>query len=244
MNPSLCGSSLKSQNVANQKCSALLSFKKLYKTVNVAIIIVGILLLTGCSHHNVQGVSRSSKGYCVHGVWYYPQKFYDYDEVGIASWYGPGFHNRQKAQGEMYDQYAMTAAHKTLPLPTIVKVTNLENGKSIVVLVDDRGPYKHKRLIDLSASGAKELGIHDKGLGRVRIQALCKESNALAIYLQHHRKERMGVVRTWEKIYRQEVGCRPGYQQLTTLSSKVRQSNKEEVRLKHKSTKKGFFVFK
>jgi rare lipoprotein A len=187
------------------------------------------VFLSGCAirRSHVQGLSRSSAGYCIKGVWYYPQNFYDYDDTGLASWYGPGFHNHAKAQGEKYDQYAMTAAHKTLPLPTIVKVTNVENGKSIVVLVDDRGPYKHKRIIDLSASAAKELGTYNKGVAKVRVQSLCKESNALSMYLKHYNKGKNK--RTWEEIYRQEIGCRPDYRQLTAVSNKVHRSNLEEI---------------
>jgi rare lipoprotein A len=172
-------------------------------------------------------LSRSSGKYCVKGVWYHPQKYYDYDKTGFASWYGPNFHKHAKAQGEAYNQYAMTAAHKTLPLPTIVKVTNLENGKSVVVLVDDRGPYKHKRIIDLSASAAKELGVYNRGVAKVRVQALCKESHALSVYLKNYSRRKGN--RTWEDIYRQEIGCRAGFRQLTVLSRTVRRSNAEEI---------------
>jgi rare lipoprotein A len=187
------------------------------------------ILLSGCAirRSHVQGLSRSSGGYCVKGVWYYPQKFYDYDDTGFASWYGPGFHNHAKAQGEKYDQYAMTAAHKTLPLPTIVRVTNLENGKSVIVLIDDRGPYKHKRIIDLSASAAKELGIYNRGVAKVRVQSLCKESNALSMYLKHYNRGKSK--RTWEEVYRQEIGCRPDCRQLSVVSKKVHRSNMQEI---------------
>ncbi|MDR1208662.1 MAG: septal ring lytic transglycosylase RlpA family protein [Holosporales bacterium] len=204
-------------------------FKNSSKYRAFALLMSLAILLSGCAirRSHVQGLSRSSAGYCVKGVWYYPQNFYDYDDTGLASWYGPGFHDHAKAQGEKYDQYAMTAAHKTLPLPTIVKVTNVENGKSIVVLVDDRGPYKNKRILDLSASAAKELGTYNRGVAKVRVQSLCKESNALSIYLKHYNKGKFN--RTWEDIYRQEIGCRPGYRQLTVVSKKVHRSNLEEI---------------
>jgi rare lipoprotein A len=95
-----------------------------------------------------------------------------YDERGIASWYGPQFHKRMPSSGEPYDMYAMTAAHKTLPLPTWVEVTNLENGKSVVVKVNDRGPFVKHRLIDLSYAAAQELGIVRDGTARVEVRAL------------------------------------------------------------------------
>ncbi|MEO5329061.1 MAG: septal ring lytic transglycosylase RlpA family protein [Magnetococcus sp. THC-1_WYH] len=91
---------------------------------------------------------------------------------GIASWYGPNFHGEDTANGEFFDMYGMTAAHKTLPLPMTVRVTNLDNGRETVVRVNDRGPFIGDRIIDLSKSAAKELGFLDKGTAKVRIEAL------------------------------------------------------------------------
>ena len=85
--------------------------------------------------------TKIGRPYQVSGVWYYPRMQPDYDETGIASWYGHPFHGRKTANGETYDMNALTAAHKTLPLPTDVRVTNLENGRSIVLRVNDRGPF-------------------------------------------------------------------------------------------------------
>lgn len=93
-------------------------------------------------------------------------------EQGIASWYGTKFHNRRTSSGEPYDMYAMTAAHKTLPLPTYVRVTNLENGRSVVVKVNDRGPFARNRIIDLSYTAAAKLDIIGKGTGFVEIRAI------------------------------------------------------------------------
>ncbi len=93
-------------------------------------------------------------------------------EKGIASWYGTKFHGRRTSSGETYDMYAMTAAHKNLPLPTYVKVTNLKNGKFIIVKVNDRGPFHENRVIDLSYTAAIKLDIVSKGTGLVEIQAL------------------------------------------------------------------------
>jgi rare lipoprotein A len=104
-----------------------------------------------------------------------------YQERGVASWYGPGFHGRDTANGEVYDQNDMTAAHRTLPMPSLVQVTNLENGRSIRVRVNDRGPYAHGRIIDLSKRSAELLGITQQGTAKVRVQILALESRELAM---------------------------------------------------------------
>ncbi|MCY4476883.1 MAG: septal ring lytic transglycosylase RlpA family protein [Gammaproteobacteria bacterium] len=93
-------------------------------------------------------------------------------ETGIASWYGEDFHGKPTAMGEPYNMYAMTAAHKTLPLPTRVRVTNLENGRSAELRVNDRGPFVGDRVIDLSYNAARELGVYRSGTARVRVEAL------------------------------------------------------------------------
>ena len=95
-----------------------------------------------------------------------------YWEVGIASWYGPGFHGDRTANGEIYDMYAMTAAHKTLPFGTIVRVVDLETGKSVVVRINDRGPFIEGRIIDLSYAAALELGMVEKGLAKVGLKIM------------------------------------------------------------------------
>lgn len=95
-----------------------------------------------------------------------------YEEEGIASWYGEEFHGRSTSSGEPYDMYAMTAAHRTLPLPSYVEITNLENGRKVVVRVNDRGPFHENRLIDVSYAAAHRLGMLETGTARVRIRAL------------------------------------------------------------------------
>lgn len=95
-----------------------------------------------------------------------------YRERGVASWYGQKFHDRKTANGETYDMYAMTAAHKTLPLPSYVRVRNLENGRSAIVRVNDRGPFLHNRLIDLSYAAASKLGIAGAGTGLVEVEVV------------------------------------------------------------------------
>ncbi len=119
--------------------------------------------------------------YKINGIWYYPAIDYEYDETGMASWYGPGFHGKKTANGEIFDQNKITAAHKTLPLPSIVRVTNLENGKVLPsVRVNDRGPFAKNRIIDLSKKAANELGFMNKGVARVRVEILEDESRKFA----------------------------------------------------------------
>lgn len=111
--------------------------------------------------------------YEVFGKRYYTLKSgRGYQKKGIASWYGKKFHGKRTSSGEPYDMYAMTAAHKTLPLPTYVEVTNLKNGKKVIVKVNDRGPFHENRLIDLSYSAAKQLGIIATGTGMVNIRTV------------------------------------------------------------------------
>ncbi len=95
-----------------------------------------------------------------------------YIDVGVASWYGKKFHGRRTSSGEIYDMYHFTAAHKTLPLPSYARVTNIDTGKTVVVKVNDRGPFVKNRLIDLSYAAAKKLGYDDKGTARVEVQVL------------------------------------------------------------------------
>lgn len=99
-------------------------------------------------------------------------------EQGMASWYGREFHGRRTSSGEPYDMYALTAAHRTLPLPTLARVTNLETGKSIVVRINDRGPFKKERVMDLSYAAARELGILNAGTGMVEIAAIDEVASA------------------------------------------------------------------
>jgi rare lipoprotein A len=123
---------------------------------------------------------KLGKPYQIDGAWYYPKIDYDYNETGIASWYGPDFHGKATASGEPFDQNALTAAHKTLPMPTIVRVTNLENGRSIEVRINDRGPFVNDRVIDLTRRGAQLLGFEAQGTARVRVQVMKEDSIALA----------------------------------------------------------------
>ena len=121
---------------------------------------------------DVSGDYKIGQPYKEFGKWYYPHHDPDYDETGIASWYGPGFHGRSTANGEIYDQNALTAAHPTLPMPVLVRVTNLENGRSQILRVNDRGPFVDGRIIDVSRHAAEILGFRRQGLARVRVQYL------------------------------------------------------------------------
>lgn len=125
------------------------------------------------------GAYKVGAPYQVDGTWYYPREDYDYDETGVASWYGPDFDGKSTANGETYDMGDLTAAHRTLPLPSIVRVTNLENGKSLVLRINDRGPFAKSRIIDVSKRAAIALGFHDAGTTRVRVQILADESRSL-----------------------------------------------------------------
>ena len=118
-------------------------------------------------------VPGTQRPYVINGTTYYPiPTAHGYVEQGLASWYGHPFHGRKTANGETYDMYGNTAAHKTLPMDTILSVKNLENGRSTVVRINDRGPFVDERIIDLSHTKARELGIINHGTARVEIVAL------------------------------------------------------------------------
>jgi rare lipoprotein A len=159
----------------------------------LAVAASGCLALAGCSAARISSSSSSPtysdkvvadgqpvpKGggayhvgqpYTVNGTTYYPAENPSYREEGIASWYGPDFHGRQTANGEIFDMHSITAAHPTMPIPSYARVTNLENGRSIIVRVNDRGPYARGRIIDLSIGAANALNFYGDGLARVRVE--------------------------------------------------------------------------
>jgi len=160
-----------------------------------------LLFLNGCSsaelafdllkkHQRKEAVSKVNKKvvarphykignpYQEFGIWYYPKRDLTYDETGLASWYGEetAILGRPTANGEVFDPKVVTAAHKTLPLPSVVRVTNLDNGKSLVVRVNDRGPFAPGRIIDLSREGARLLGFVENGIAKVRVKVLAEQS--------------------------------------------------------------------
>jgi rare lipoprotein A len=129
-----------------------------------------LIALAGCSSSSPPGVYKLGNPYQIQGHWYYPEYDPDYDRVGVASWYGEPFHGRQTANGEVFDRDMITAAHPTLPLPSLVRVVNLQNGRELVIRVNDRGPFVGDRLIDLSQEAARQLGFEGQGLAPVRVQ--------------------------------------------------------------------------
>lgn len=116
------------------------------------------------------GVYKVGNPYKVAGKWYVPRHESGYDKTGLGSWYGDDFHGRKTANGEIFDKYALTAAHPTLPLPSYAYVTNLDNGRTVLVRINDRGPYSGGRIIDLSHQVARHLDFERKGLTRVRVR--------------------------------------------------------------------------
>lgn len=162
-----------------------------------AVRLLGMVLLMGSLAGLLSACGSSSRGsgggagvaqrgsykigapYKIDGITYTPTEEFNRTETGVASWYGPGFHGKSTANGERYDQSERTAAHRTLQMPAIVRVTNLDNGMSTVVRINDRGPFARSRIIDLSRTAAQELDIVRNGTARVRIDQLPAESMAV-----------------------------------------------------------------
>ncbi len=153
--------------------------------------LTGMLVLAGCAETQLAGavvkeVSRSEipsgeggywkvgNPYQIAGEWYYPKEDERYNRTGIASWYGPQFHKKMTANGEIFDMYQVSAAHPTLPMPVMARVTNLENGRSLIVRINDRGPFARGREIDMSMRGAELLGFKEQGTAKVRVEYLGK----------------------------------------------------------------------
>ena len=147
---------------------------------NVALTAMAGVSLAACATSRMtagapgrpDGVNGTMRPYEVGGVWYRPSPQPHYDKVGLASWSGQQLHHRTTADGEAFDMDIASAAHTTLPLPSLVEVTNLDNGRRIKVRVNDRGPFVGGRIIDLSRQGAKDLGFYGKGMARVRVRYL------------------------------------------------------------------------
>ncbi len=147
--------------------------------LSALLFLIVSILLQGCASKTVRKPAAwhrhrgTQKAYTIAGRTYYPlPSARGFRQVGYASWYGPGFHGRSTANGERYDMHAMTAAHRILPMNTYVRVRNLENGREVVVRINDRGPFVKNRVIDLSYTAAKRLGIVGPGTARVEITAL------------------------------------------------------------------------
>jgi rare lipoprotein A len=165
------------------------------KKVLTFLSVVGAAFLVGCASgpevcedggatacHPTFAKRAYNRPYQINGTWYYPQAHYEYAKEGIASYYGGTdvFHGRPTSNGEIFDKNGMTAAHKTVPIPCVVRVTNLKNGRSIKLRVNDRGPFIEGRIIDVSKKAAQMLGFHNEGLGQVRVETCIEETLMLA----------------------------------------------------------------
>lgn len=155
--------------------------------IRLFLALLLIFAVSACSGTREMGRGEGTPGqykvgepYEIDGVTYYPKEDYRYSETGIASWYGPGFEGKHTANGETFDPGELTAAHRTLPMPSLVRVTNLDNGKSVVVRVNDRGPFANNRVIDLSQRAAELLGFANLGTAKVRVDIMEIESRAIA----------------------------------------------------------------
>ncbi len=155
------------------------SYGKFPRHLGLVVCMAAALVLSACggtspARHGTYtgGTYKVGTPYQVAGQWYYPAEDWGYNQTGLASWYGADFDGNPTANGEVYDMDLFTAAHKTLPMPIHARVTNLENGESIVVRINDRGPFVQGRIIDLSRAAAQELGFLNQGTARVRVQSL------------------------------------------------------------------------
>lgn len=162
----------------------VIGFVSLFRFIIVVVLLLSLAACSGRAPSKGKpgdgGYYKVGKPYQIKGNWYHPEEDYSYDETGIASWYGDDFHALKTANGETYNKNELTAAHKTLPMPSLARVTNLENGRSIVVRVNDRGPFSGARIIDVSQRSAQLLGFEKQGTAKVRVQVLADESKAIA----------------------------------------------------------------
>ncbi|MBN1931108.1 MAG: septal ring lytic transglycosylase RlpA family protein [Desulfobacterales bacterium] len=191
----------------------------------IAILSGLVILVNGCSKIYYQpGDSRYPKPYKVMGTWYQPLSHAnDFIQRGIASWYGKKFHGKKTSSGEVYNMYAMTAAHKTLPLGTYVRVHNLNNGKKIEVRINDRGPFVRGRIIDLSQTAARELEIFETGTAPVEITALGKSQEQNRNNASHGSYAPLNY---YAGNFSIQVGAFTDYTNATRLKQKLDQSYK------------------
>ncbi len=210
---------------------------KFYNKYQSLLLIILSTLITSCSETTFLINSAKKIGswdedpmykigdpYKINGKWYYPAVDYTYNEVGIASWYGPGFHGKKTANGEIFDQNKISAAHKTLPMPSIVRVTNLENGIILEnIRINDRGPFAGNRIIDLSKKAAEELGFVNNGVAKVRVEIMENESRIYAAKNSNPNKVRKANKAKVEKI---EVKSLDNETNKTAMNQEIIQNNK------------------
>jgi peptidoglycan lytic transglycosylase len=163
--------------------------RSVFLVVSIGVALAGCASsgprFSGHGHYAIGRPHYTVAPYEVNGVWYYPRVDYAYDKTGTASWYGPGFNHRPTADGEIYDMNALSAAHKTLPLPSVVAVTNLANGRELRLRVNDRGPFVDGRVIDVSRRAAQLLGFERSGTAPVRVRVLKDASIRVAAAAMH-----------------------------------------------------------
>ncbi|QKX03140.1 septal ring lytic transglycosylase RlpA family protein [Wolbachia endosymbiont of Litomosoides sigmodontis] len=206
----------------------------------ITLLCLTFVLMSSCNFCNrcndTAGHYKIGNSYTINGITYHPKHCNHYEEIGVASWYGIEDHGTLTANGEIFNRHLISAAHKTLPLPCFVLVTNLENGRKLVVRVNDRGPFVKGRIIDLSEKAAKVLGIHKAGLAKVKVQYLRKISEQLIQKTPHYRKQREKEI---EKLHpKQDNVESKGYiaffenaQAAKSAASKLRNQGIKNIRL-------------
>ncbi len=178
--------------------SSRIAFRNVVGSLLVLVLVAGCATTGGAGGGYNGGSGGTNAGikphykvgnpYQIGNEWYYPAADDKYREIGVASWYGPNFHGKPTANGELFDRNAMTAAHRTLPMPSIVEVKNLDNGRKIRVRVNDRGPFAKDRIIDLSEEAARRLGFVEKGTARVEVRYLREATLDLALVRLNDRR--------------------------------------------------------
>ncbi len=160
-------------------CVAALSLMSACSETRYAAHLAKQIPMPGDPSQNV-GAFKVGTPYKIQGRVYTPQEQYSHVETGVASWYGPGFHGKKTANGELFDQTELTAAHRTLQLPSIIRVTNLDNGRSAILRVNDRGPFARDRILDVSEQAATVLGFKNNGTARIKLEVLGDASRQVA----------------------------------------------------------------
>ena len=171
---------------------------RMQKIIPVLACVIAVLSLSACSETryaahlakqipmgqdkaaNSKGSFKVGSSYKIQGRRYYPTETYNHTEMGMASWYGPGFDGKKTANGEIFNKNELTAAHRTLQLPSIIKVTNLANGRSAILRVNDRGPFANDRILDVSERAASVLGFKNKGVTKIRLEVVADASKEVA----------------------------------------------------------------
>ena len=204
-------------------------FNSLFTTVS---LILSILFST--NSFGIEPHYKIGSKYTINNVTYYPHYYEKYERIGIASWYGPGFHGKKTANGEVFNKNKYTAAHRTLPLPSIVRVTNLENNKSLILKVNDRGPFVKGRIIDVSEKSAIYLGFKNKGKAKVKVTYLKKQTED---FIKKNKNYEKYYKREMEKLKKSKKNTNP-------TTKKPSQSKTKENKNTEKKVKKRLIISK